>query len=134
MSKLQKPVCPYCGRKVNLITAWKLRRQGEFQCPRCEGFSNIVLDSAVSVTAVIAIAVSALIFVIVRLIWSNFTFFSVILVFAPFLVFYILSPFFVRLRRVRPKKPNQRRRQMSSGSNLRTSDEAKENLDQTRVL
>ena len=34
MKGFRMPVCPYCGKKVDLITTWMLRRQGEYRCPR----------------------------------------------------------------------------------------------------
>ena len=43
------PTCPYCRKRVNLIRTWKLKREGEYKCPRCGGISNVYLSPLVYV-------------------------------------------------------------------------------------
>ena len=31
------PTCPYCKKHVNLVRTWRLKREGEYKCPRCGG-------------------------------------------------------------------------------------------------
>ena len=49
------PKCPYCKKRVNFIRTWSLKRQGEYQCPRCGGISNIFLSPLVYVFALLAV-------------------------------------------------------------------------------
>ena len=49
------PTCPYCKKRVNLIRTWRLKREGEYKCPRCGGISNIYLSPLVYVFSVLAI-------------------------------------------------------------------------------
>ena len=49
------PTCPYCKKHVNLVRTWRLKREGEYKCPRCGGISNIYLSPLVYVFAVLAI-------------------------------------------------------------------------------
>ena len=48
------PTCPYCKKHVNLVRTWRLKREGEYKCPRCGGISNIYLSPLVYVFAVLA--------------------------------------------------------------------------------
>ena len=47
--------CPYCKKRVNLLRTWSLKRQGEYQCPRCSGISNIFLSPLIYVFALLAV-------------------------------------------------------------------------------
>ena len=99
MKSFRKPVCPYCGKKVDRLTTWMLRRQGEYRCPRCRGVSTIVLDMKTSFLAVAAVITALLIFLIIRVILQKVTLWTIFWVLIPFLIFYILSVFLVRLKR-----------------------------------
>lgn len=112
MKKFHKPRCPYCGKKVGLIGAWALRTQGEYLCPKCGGISNIVLDRSIYALAFLAILVSAVFFVLAFLNLLPFDLWLLLLVVLPFLLFYLISVFLVRLKKpaVRRRAPGPERR------------------------
>lgn len=99
MSKFGRPVCPYCGKKVNPLRTWTLKLEGEYRCPKCGGISNVVLAPAVTILAAIAIFVSILVFIFYRFLLGSLTFRGILFMLIPYIVFYLLSLFLVRLRR-----------------------------------
>lgn len=117
MSKFGRPVCPYCGKKVNLVRTWTLKLEGEYRCPKCGGISNVVLAPAVTVLAAAAIFVSILVFVFYRFLLGSLTLKGILFMLLPYVLFYLLSLFLVHLRRpisrdqIRPspQRPNQQR-------------------------
>ena len=108
MKFFQLPSCPYCNKKMNIIATWAIRREGEFRCPRCRGVSNIMLDIKLALIAVASVVLSALLFVILRIISQNESIGILILCISPILIFYISSVFFVRLRKPVMKKKRRR--------------------------
>ena len=113
MKSFGLPVCPYCGKKVDLITTWFLRRQGEYRCPRCRGISTVVMDMKTTFFAIGAVITALLIFFIGRVVKEEINLSIIIWILVPFVLFYLVSIFLVRLRRpvVRrvPKKDKKRK-------------------------
>jgi hypothetical protein len=107
MRKFQQPRCPYCGDKISLPSAWILKTQGEYLCPKCGGISNIVLDRACYLLAFLAILSSAVFFIVAFLHLAALNLWMVLLVVLPFFLFFLISVFLVRLR-----KPELHRKQM----------------------
>lgn len=136
MKGFRMPVCPYCGKKVDLITTWMLRRQGEYRCPRCRGVSTIFLDMKASFFAVAAVITALLIFLIIRVIMQRITLWTIFWILIPFILFYILSLFFVRLKRpvVRkvPRKKNGERKNTRTPSSVNWNDG--DSMEHTRIL
>lgn len=109
MKKLRKAQCPYCGRKVGVFSAWLLKTQGEYRCPKCGGYSNIRQDSAVYLIAAGAVLLSALFFMIHVFFVKGTNWLSMFFVFLPFAVFYLVCPFLVRLQKPAPRhRPPQK--------------------------
>lgn len=104
MHRFHQPRCPYCGKKVSLPSAWILKTQGEYLCPRCGGISNVVLDRSVYLFAFLTILVSAVFFTMAFLYLTALNLWMLLLVVLPFLLFFLISMFLVRLR-----KPEVRR-------------------------
>lgn len=130
MKQLGRPVCPYCGKKVNFIITWGLRRRGEYCCPRCQGISNVFLSGAASVSAFLAVAISGILMLCLIFLLKDPTWWSVLAVLAPYVVFYIISLFCVQLR-----KPVFRRTSRSGdGSRQTGAGRRDENMENTRVL
>ena len=105
MSRLQKPKCPYCGKKIGFFNTWTLKTQGEFQCPKCGKFSNVVLDRRIYPAAFITVLVGCILFALYYFEILKLELWSFLPVLAPFFLFFLFSVFFVRL-----KKPPVRRR------------------------
>ncbi len=98
------PTCPYCKKRVNLIRTWSLKRQGEYQCPRCGGISNIFLSPLIYVFALLAIFAGGAMYFFHKFILDDISLSIVIQVFVPFAVFFLLSLFMVYLAKPVIKK------------------------------
>ena len=93
MKSFGLPVCPYCGKKVDLITTWFLRRQGEYRCPRCRGISTVVMDMKTTFFAIGAVITALLIFFIGRVVKEEINLSIIIWILVPFVLFYLVSIF-----------------------------------------
>ncbi|MFI3325093.1 MAG: hypothetical protein R3Y35_02845 [Clostridia bacterium] len=93
------PTCPYCKKSVNLIRVWRIKKSGEFMCPRCKGISNVYLSPLIYLLAVICISAGFLTYFFDRFIWATTSITSPIKVLVPFLIFFILSLFMVYLKK-----------------------------------
>ena len=93
------PTCPYCRKRVNYFRAWSLRKHGEYRCPRCKGISNIYLSPLTYVFAFIAIAAGFLIYFFGKFISDSIGILTVLEVLAPFVIFFVLTPFMVYFKK-----------------------------------
>ena len=91
------PTCPYCKKRVNLIRTWSLKRQGEYQCPRCGGISNIFLSPLIYVMAMLAIFAGGAMYFFHKFVLDDITIDTAIYVFIPFAAFFLFSLFMVYL-------------------------------------
>lgn len=95
--KLKLPRCPYCHRKISFFGASVLKTKGEYSCDTCNCISNVVINRSIYGIASITCVLSLLILVLYSYFGDHGNIFGVLLVLLPFLVFYALVPFFVRL-------------------------------------
>ncbi len=111
MKKFRQARCPYCGKKVNLLRSWAIKTQGEYKCPKCDGISNIELDPAIHILVILAVIVSGLIYAISMLTVKTISLFAILIMILPYLLFYLLCIFLVRLRKpvIRKKPPSGQR-------------------------
>lgn len=91
------PTCPYCKKRVNIIRTWSLKRQGEYQCPRCGGISNIFLSPLIHVFAILAIFSGGALYFFHKFILDDVTLKTAVQILIPFAVFYLISLFMVYL-------------------------------------
>ena len=98
------PTCPYCKKRVNLIRAWSLKRQGEYRCPRCGGIANIYLSPLVFVFALIAVFAGVAIYFFHKFILDDIALDTCLQVLVPFALFFLLSLFMVYLEKPVIKK------------------------------
>lgn len=104
MHYLGVPTCPYCKKRVNLIRTWSLKRQGEYQCPRCGGISNIYLSPLVYVLALLAIFGGGSMYFFHKFVLDDISLETALYVFIPFAVFFFFSLFMVYLEKPVIKK------------------------------
>ncbi|MBR2175865.1 MAG: hypothetical protein IJ861_02825 [Clostridia bacterium] len=97
MAKRLLTECPYCHRKVSFIGASVLKTKGEHICKGCKCISNVVIHRALYGIASGVTVLSLLILVLYSAFGDHGDIKGVLFVFLPFLIFYILVPFFVRL-------------------------------------
>lgn len=98
------PTCPYCKKRVNLVRTWSLKRQGEFQCPRCGGISNIYLSPLIYVVALFALFAGGAVYFFHKFVLDDISLGTALQVFIPFAIFFLLSVFFVYLAKPVIKK------------------------------
>lgn len=91
------PTCPYCKKRVNLIRTWSLKRQGEYQCPRCGGISNIFLSPLIHVFAVLAVFSGGALYFFHKFVLNDISLTTVLQILIPFAAFFLLSLFMVYL-------------------------------------
>lgn len=90
--------CPYCGKKISYFKAFFIRRRGEHFCKKCKKESNIHIKKSIWIFFIFVLLMSLAIM-------GYYTFFTdrenlwfLLLVAIPFIIFYLFSPLFVRLR------------------------------------
>lgn len=121
------PKCPYCKKRVNLVRTWSLKRQGEYQCPRCGGISNIFLSPLIYVFALLAVFAGGAVYFFHKFILDDVSFSTLIQVLIPFALFFFLSLFLVYLAKPVIKKASRsetKRRGRRSPDNRTQSREA----------
>ncbi len=104
MHYLGIPTCPYCKKRVNIIRTWSLKRQGEYQCPRCGGISNIFLSPLVYVLALLALFSGGAMYFFHKFVLDDIALETAVYVFIPFAVFFLFSLFMVYLEKPVIKK------------------------------
>ncbi len=90
--------CPYCGKKISYLRAFLIRRRGEYFCKKCKKESNIHLKKTIWIFFFFVLLMALAIM-------GYYTFFTdrenlwfLLFVALPFIIFYLFSPLFVRLR------------------------------------
>ena len=96
--------CPYCGKKISYFTLMHEKSHGEHFCRECRKESKICIQKKAAIffilVTVIAIVTAAVLIAGkgVENLWT------ILLVLAPFALFYLLTPIFVDLRPYRKYK------------------------------
>ena len=96
--------CPYCGKPVPYPTVFFLRRRGEYFCKKCKKESNIHISRWIWIAVFFTIAISFGALMYFMLMTDRENLWYILIVMIPYIVFYLCTPFFVRLR---PKKKFQ---------------------------
>lgn len=97
MAKRLLTECPYCHRKVSIFGANVLKTKGEHCCKGCKCTSNVVIHTGLYAIGTFSVVISFAIMLLYSLLGDHSDYKGIIYVFAPFLVFYIAVPFFVKL-------------------------------------
>ena len=93
--------CPYCGKHLSYFTALSIRRRGEYYCTKCKKESNVHINKTIWVLFFGSLVFSLIILGYYLFMTDRENLLFVFLVAIPFLIFYLFSPLFIRLR---PKK------------------------------
>ena len=96
--------CPYCGKRISYFTALSIRRRGEYYCKKCKKESNIHIKKTIWILFFVMLVLALIIMGFYLFMTNRENLWFVLLVAIPFIVFYLFSPLFVRLR---PKKKFQ---------------------------
>lgn len=109
MSKAILSRCPYCGQKISYIGSMFLRKKGEHYCYKCQCTSNIVIHRGLYALASGVCVIAFLIMLLFSMFGDHADLRGILWVFLPFLVFYIVTPFFIRLEPFNDKIYPQKR-------------------------
>lgn len=96
--------CPYCGKSVSYFRAFILRRRGEYYCNKCKKESNVHINKTIWVMYFAVLVISLMILGYYLLISDKTNPWFLLYILIPFILFFLFSPLFVRLR---PKKKFQ---------------------------
>ena len=101
---MKRTRCPYCGKRLNYFQAFAERKQGEYKCKRCGRSSTVYFSRTykflVGVVVLLAI-VMVIIFttpVFIKNLWG------MLWTAVPFLILYLVTPFFLRLVPIKKRK------------------------------
>ena len=93
--------CPYCNKQLSYLTAFVVKRNGEYFCNKCKKESNIFIKKSIFIPLIVAIILAGLILSIFLIMTDRENLWFAFFVAIPFLIFYLITPFFVYLK---PKK------------------------------
>ena len=96
--------CPYCGKEISYFKGLTIRRRGEYYCNKCKKESNIHINKSIWILFFSALVFSLIILGYYLIMTNRENLWFMLFVAIPFLLFYLLSPLFIRLR---PKKKFQ---------------------------
>lgn len=121
--------CPYCGKKLTYVGSIIERKQGEHTCSRCGRNSTIFYVKANKVTIVFTILIALALFIF----WFNTSgrndILGIVYVFIPFLIYFFLVPFFIRLVPIKSKENVKKKK---SEEEYKYS--SKENAGSTKII
>lgn len=96
--------CPYCGKTISYPAALVMRRKGEYYCKRCKKESNVHIKKTIFAAFFFVLAISLLALFYYLFMTNRENLWFMLIVALPYIVFYLISPLFVRLN---PKKKFQ---------------------------
>ena len=90
--------CPYCGKKISYFKAFFIRRRGEYFCKKCKKESNIHIKKTIWLFFIVVLLMSLAIMGYYIFFTDRENLWFLLYVAIPFIIFYLFSPLFVRLR------------------------------------
>ena len=100
---LKMTKCPYCKGRVSYVTGFFIKTKGEYVCNTCKGVSNVLLNKTPYAVASAICIIGLLIMMIYTGSCDHGNPIGILLVLLPFIVFYLIVPFFVRLEPCKDK-------------------------------
>ena len=91
------PRCPYCHKKISYIGSMFMKTKGEHNCGSCKCISNVIISRGAYALASAVCIVALLIVVLYTIGGDHGSYMGIACVLAPFIIFYITIPFFVKL-------------------------------------
>ena len=90
--------CPYCGKKISYFKAFFIRRRGEYFCDKCKKESNIHIKKTIWLFFLFVLVMSLVVLGYYSFFTDRENLWFLLFAALPFIVFYLFSPLFVRLR------------------------------------
>lgn len=89
--------CPYCGRKISYPGAMLIKKKGEYYCYKCQCTSNVVIHHGLSALAAFVCVLAVLLMLLFSMFGNHEDLKNILWIVLPFVVFYIATPFFIKL-------------------------------------
>lgn len=90
--------CPYCSKQLSFFQAFFVRTKGEFFCNKCKKESNVMIRKALLVPFIILLLLSLIILFLFLFITDRTNLWFMFFVAVPFIIFYLITPFYVELK------------------------------------
>ncbi|MEE1154263.1 MAG: hypothetical protein UH241_03815 [Acutalibacteraceae bacterium] len=100
---MKKTRCPYCGKRLNYFQAFAERKRGEHTCNGCGRNSTIYFSKSYKFLIAVAILLSVVLVVISINSFFVIGLWGMLWVALPFLLLYLVTPFFERLVPIKKK-------------------------------
>lgn len=98
-----KTRCPYCGKKLGYFQAFIEKKRGEHTCSHCGRNSTIFFSTTYKVLIVLAILLAVALVIISINPYFIFGLWGMLWVAVPFVILYIITPFFLKLVPIKKK-------------------------------
>lgn len=101
---MKRTRCPYCGKRLNYFQAFAKRKQGEHMCKGCGRNSTIYFSTAYKAVVGVTIVLAVILVIIFTSPYFIENLWGMLFVALPFLVLYLITPFFLRLVPIKKHK------------------------------
>jgi len=89
--------CPYCGKKISYPGAMLIKKKGEYYCYKCRCTSNVIISKGLFALAMVVCVMSFLLMLLFSMFGDHENLKNILWVVLPFVVFYLATPFFIKL-------------------------------------
>lgn len=93
--------CPYCGKPLSYFQALLIRKKGEYFCNKCKKDSNIHIKKTLFIPFIFVLVFALLVLFVYLFMTDRENPLFLLIILVPFVIFYLITPAFVRLK---PKK------------------------------
>ena len=93
MRKMELPRCPYCGKPLSFFESFVLKSHGEYYCSACNKNSKVTFQKSMYKRSWVCEIVALAILIILVVFTPSRSLLGAVVVFLPFLYFYIMVPF-----------------------------------------
>lgn len=90
--------CPYCSKQLSFFQAFFVRTKGEYFCNKCKKESNVMIKKALLMPFILLLILSLVILFLFLFITDRTNLWFMFFVAVPFIIFYLITPFYVELK------------------------------------
>lgn len=130
---MKRTRCPYCGKRLNYFQAFAKRKQGEHICKGCGRNSTIYFSTAYKAVVGVTIVLAAILVIIFTNPYFIQNLWGMLFVALPFLVLYLITPFFLRLIPIKKHKTIKYKTNDNETANTNNDDFIKDVSDNSKT-
>lgn len=94
---MKRTKCPYCGKKLGYFSAFAERKRGEHTCNNCGRHSNIFFSKFYKFLIAFTILLAIVLVIVAISPYCISSLWGMLWVAVPFLILYLITPFFLKL-------------------------------------